>query len=145
MSRAFQVDWQGTKEDGPVFRVGHDFGVTEAAELRERLPLGIGDAGGLGRRLGRRRRRGGRRRVRAGHETEQQERLEKRMRRSPTRAHERFVPGLWSYPRRGPRRNDRMRRRCVSGATSRTPSVQERPEGGAFTPAAAGRRARPRA
>lgn len=37
MSRAFEVDWRGTKEEGPVFRVGHDFGVTEAAELRGRL------------------------------------------------------------------------------------------------------------
>jgi len=37
MSRAFEVDWQGTKEEGPVFHVGHDFGVSEAAELRERL------------------------------------------------------------------------------------------------------------
>lgn len=37
MSRAFEVDWRGTKEEGPVFRVGRDFGVTEAAELRGRL------------------------------------------------------------------------------------------------------------
>ncbi len=37
MSQAFEVDWTGTKEEGPVFRAGHEFGVTEAAELRERL------------------------------------------------------------------------------------------------------------
>ena len=37
MSHAFEVDWMGTKEEGPVFHVGHDFGVTEAAELRSRL------------------------------------------------------------------------------------------------------------
>ena len=27
----------GTKEEGPMFRIGYDFGVTEAAELRGRL------------------------------------------------------------------------------------------------------------
>jgi hypothetical protein len=37
MSQAFEVDWVGTKEEGPVFVAGHEFGVTEAAELRERL------------------------------------------------------------------------------------------------------------
>lgn len=37
MSRAFEVDWTGTKEEGPVFRAGREFGVTEAAELRQRL------------------------------------------------------------------------------------------------------------
>jgi hypothetical protein len=37
MSHAFEVDWQGTKDEGPVFRIGHEFGVTEAAELRGRL------------------------------------------------------------------------------------------------------------
>jgi hypothetical protein len=37
MSRAFEVDWLGTKEEGPVFRAGREFGVSEAAELRERL------------------------------------------------------------------------------------------------------------
>jgi hypothetical protein len=37
MSHAFEVDWQGTKEEGPVFRAGREFGVNEAAELRERL------------------------------------------------------------------------------------------------------------
>ena len=37
MSRAFEVDWTGTREEGPVFRAGREFGVTEAAELRERL------------------------------------------------------------------------------------------------------------
>jgi hypothetical protein len=37
MSRAFEVDWTGTKEEGPVFRAGAGFGLTEAAELRERL------------------------------------------------------------------------------------------------------------
>ena len=36
MSRAFEVDW-GTSEKGPLFRTGREFGVTEAAELRERL------------------------------------------------------------------------------------------------------------
>src|SRR5262249_59393396 len=36
-SRAYEVDWRGTKEEGPVFRAGRDFGVTEAAELRGRL------------------------------------------------------------------------------------------------------------
>ncbi len=37
MSHAFEVDWLGTKEEGPVFRAGSEFGVGEAAELRERL------------------------------------------------------------------------------------------------------------
>ncbi|MGZ6028836.1 MAG: hypothetical protein ACXWK5_05385 [Myxococcaceae bacterium] len=37
MSRAFEVDWMGTQEDGPVFRAAREFGVTEAAELRQRL------------------------------------------------------------------------------------------------------------
>jgi thioredoxin-like negative regulator of GroEL len=37
MSQSFEVDWRGTKEEGPVFRVGLEFGVTEAAELRGRL------------------------------------------------------------------------------------------------------------
>ena len=37
MSRAFEVDWTGTGEEGPLFRTGPEFGVTEAAELRERL------------------------------------------------------------------------------------------------------------
>jgi hypothetical protein len=37
MSRAFEVDWVGTREEGPVFHAGHEFGVTEAAELRERM------------------------------------------------------------------------------------------------------------
>jgi len=37
MSRAFEVDWVGTREEGPLFRAGYAFGVTEAAELRERL------------------------------------------------------------------------------------------------------------
>jgi len=37
MSRAFEVSWPGTKEEGPVFLAGHAFGVSEAAELRERL------------------------------------------------------------------------------------------------------------
>jgi hypothetical protein len=37
MSHAFEVDWQGAKEEGPVFRAGREFGVNEAAELRERL------------------------------------------------------------------------------------------------------------
>ncbi len=34
MSRAFEVDWMGTLEEGPVFRAAREFGVTE--------PLGIG-------------------------------------------------------------------------------------------------------
>ena len=37
MSRAFEVDWVGTPEEGPLFRTGREFGVSEAAELRERL------------------------------------------------------------------------------------------------------------
>ncbi len=37
MSRAFEVDWTGTRDEGPVFRAGREFGVTEAAELRQRL------------------------------------------------------------------------------------------------------------
>src|SRR5215813_11821948 len=37
MSRAFEVDWHGTQEEGPVFHAGRDFGPTEAAELRQRL------------------------------------------------------------------------------------------------------------
>ena len=37
MSRAFEVDWTGTQEEGPVFRAAREFGVTEAAELRQRL------------------------------------------------------------------------------------------------------------
>jgi hypothetical protein len=37
MSRAFEVDWIGTQEDGPVFRAARKFGVAEAAELRQRL------------------------------------------------------------------------------------------------------------
>ena len=41
MSRSFEVDWAGTKEEGPVFRAGREFGVPEAAELRERL-VGLG-------------------------------------------------------------------------------------------------------
>ena len=35
MSRAFEVDWLGTKEEG--VGAGREFGVSEAAELRERL------------------------------------------------------------------------------------------------------------
>src|SRR6516162_5762370 len=67
---------------------------------RERLPL-FGDAGGL--RPDRRRGFGRRRRswrVRAGHEAEEQGRLEETMRRPPARAH-----GPWSYSRRGRTRN----------------------------------------
>ena len=37
MSRAFEVDWMGTQEEGPVFHAAREFGVTEAAELRQRL------------------------------------------------------------------------------------------------------------
>lgn len=37
MSHAFEVDWLGTREEGPVFHAGREFGLTEAAELRERL------------------------------------------------------------------------------------------------------------
>ncbi|HZW89315.1 MAG TPA: hypothetical protein VFF12_09575, partial [Myxococcaceae bacterium] len=29
--------WVGTREEGPLFRTGREFGVSEAAELRERL------------------------------------------------------------------------------------------------------------
>jgi len=43
MSQAFEVDWTGTREEGPRFRAGREFGVTEAAELRQRLTeLGAG-------------------------------------------------------------------------------------------------------
>jgi hypothetical protein len=37
MSRAFELDWTGTREGGPTFHAGREFGVTEAAELRQRL------------------------------------------------------------------------------------------------------------
>jgi hypothetical protein len=37
MSHAFEVDWRGAQEEGPVFHAGREFGRTEAAELRERL------------------------------------------------------------------------------------------------------------
>jgi hypothetical protein len=38
MSRAFEVDWAGTTTgEGPLFRTGQEFGVPQAAELRERL------------------------------------------------------------------------------------------------------------
>ena len=37
MTRPFEVDWSGTREEGPVFHAGREFGVTEAAELRQRL------------------------------------------------------------------------------------------------------------
>jgi hypothetical protein len=43
MSHAFEVDWNGTQEEGPVFHAGREFGTTEAAELRQRLAeLGAG-------------------------------------------------------------------------------------------------------
>lgn len=43
MSRAFEVDWVGTTEEGPLFRAGEEFHVAQAAELRERLSaLGAG-------------------------------------------------------------------------------------------------------
>jgi hypothetical protein len=37
VSRAFEVDWTGTREEGPLFRATREFGVAEAAELRQRL------------------------------------------------------------------------------------------------------------
>jgi hypothetical protein len=43
MTRAFEVDWLGTMAEGPLFRTGQEFGVAQAAELRERLiALGAG-------------------------------------------------------------------------------------------------------
>jgi hypothetical protein len=43
MSRAFEVDWMGATEEGPLFRTGQEFHVAQAAELRERLrTLGAG-------------------------------------------------------------------------------------------------------
>jgi len=43
MSQAFEVDWTGTQEEGPLFRAMREFGVAEAAELRQRLTeLGAG-------------------------------------------------------------------------------------------------------
>ena len=42
MSRAFEVDWTGTGEEGPLFRTGPEFGVTEAAELRVPLKVDVG-------------------------------------------------------------------------------------------------------
>jgi hypothetical protein len=43
MSRAFEVEWMGTTEEGPLFRTGQEFHVAQAAELRERLrALGAG-------------------------------------------------------------------------------------------------------
>jgi len=43
MSHAFEVDWVGGTEEGPVFRTGREFYVAQAAELRERLSaLGAG-------------------------------------------------------------------------------------------------------
>jgi hypothetical protein len=42
MSRAFEIVWTATEEEGPEFRAGREFGLTEAAELRQRLvELGI--------------------------------------------------------------------------------------------------------
>ena len=37
MSCAFEVNWTETREDGPVFRAGREFGRAESAELRQRL------------------------------------------------------------------------------------------------------------
>lgn len=37
VSGAFEVHWSDTREAGPVFHAGREFGLTEAAELRQRL------------------------------------------------------------------------------------------------------------
>jgi hypothetical protein len=37
MSHAFEVDWTETREVGPLFRAGREFGQIESAELRQRL------------------------------------------------------------------------------------------------------------
>ena len=37
MSLALEVDWVGTREEGPLFHTGQEFGAPQAAELRQRL------------------------------------------------------------------------------------------------------------